>query len=266
MLAVSWELLISVVVRAAPLKSTTEDDTKWLPAAVRTKLGCNCAKSSVAGEIEVRDGTWAGAPAERIQSVAPRQDQEHDEQRNDEHDPNRRQHELSVAYANGKQAVAARFSAQTGQSPVTGAGDKVQGMSSISAMQAAGHDQQNGTGSIVPALAKNARTGQPLIPEREGKSRRAGHPSNRGRRYMQELRNILSWLFERSLLKTWDRRDVPRFLFSVAGFSEKTGERPVSLSFGKPRGQNVGTDGTYPDFCSPSLVFQKKPVNVPSVP
>jgi hypothetical protein len=115
---------------------------------------------------------WAGAPAERIQSVAPRQDQEHDEQRNDEHDPNRREHEVSVAYANSKQAVAVAFSAQTGQSPVTGASDKVQIMRSISAMQASGHVQQNGTGSIVPALAKNARTGQPL--SRNGKRNHAG--------------------------------------------------------------------------------------------
>jgi hypothetical protein len=30
-------------------------------------------------------------------------------------------------------------------------------------MQAAGHDEQHGTGGIVPALAKNARTGHPLF-------------------------------------------------------------------------------------------------------
>ncbi len=71
MLAVSWELLISVVVRAAPLKSTTEDDTKWLPAAVRTKLGCNCAKSSVAGEIEVRAGTGRALPQRGFKALHP---------------------------------------------------------------------------------------------------------------------------------------------------------------------------------------------------
>jgi hypothetical protein len=37
----------------------------------------------------------------------------------------------------------------------------VQVMSAVGAMQAAGHDKQHGTGSIVPALAKNARTGHP---------------------------------------------------------------------------------------------------------
>src|SRR5712691_10872375 len=36
-LAVSTEPLTTVVVRLAPLKTITEDETKWLPVAVRTK-------------------------------------------------------------------------------------------------------------------------------------------------------------------------------------------------------------------------------------
>jgi hypothetical protein len=56
-LAVTWELLITTVARLAPLKTTTEEETKWLPVAVMTKLGGNCAKTMVAGEIEPRTGT-----------------------------------------------------------------------------------------------------------------------------------------------------------------------------------------------------------------
>jgi hypothetical protein len=37
----------------------------------------------------------------------------------------------------------------------------VQMMGALGAMQTAGHDQQYGTGSIVPALANNARTRHP---------------------------------------------------------------------------------------------------------
>jgi Domain of unknown function (DUF4329) len=37
----------------------------------------------------------------------------------------------------------------------------VQVMSAVTAMQAAGHDEPYGTGRIVPALAKDARTGHP---------------------------------------------------------------------------------------------------------
>jgi hypothetical protein len=37
----------------------------------------------------------------------------------------------------------------------------VQVMGAAAAMQTAGHDQQYGTGSIVPALAESARTGHP---------------------------------------------------------------------------------------------------------
>ena len=57
MLAVSCELLITAVARSVPLKTTTEDETKWLPLAVMAKLGGNCAYTIVVGEIESRIGT-----------------------------------------------------------------------------------------------------------------------------------------------------------------------------------------------------------------
>jgi len=50
-------------------------------------------------------------------------------------------------------------------------------MRAVSAMQAAGHDRPHGTGSIVPALAKNARTGHPQFRNGNGKLGRLGHPS-----------------------------------------------------------------------------------------
>ena len=56
MLAVSWELLITVVARVAPLKTITEEETKLLPVAVRTKLEGSCEKTMVVGEIELRLG------------------------------------------------------------------------------------------------------------------------------------------------------------------------------------------------------------------
>jgi uncharacterized Zn-binding protein involved in type VI secretion len=53
----------------------------------------------------------------------------------------------------------------------------VQVISAVGAMQAAGHDKPHGTGSIVPALAKNARTGHPLFRNGKRKPRNPGHPS-----------------------------------------------------------------------------------------
>ncbi len=39
MLTLSSELLMTVVASTAPLKTTTEEETRWLPVAVMTKLG-----------------------------------------------------------------------------------------------------------------------------------------------------------------------------------------------------------------------------------
>jgi len=44
------------VVARAPLKTTTEEATKWQPVAVMMKLGGSCEKTMVAGEIELRIG------------------------------------------------------------------------------------------------------------------------------------------------------------------------------------------------------------------
>jgi hypothetical protein len=55
--------------------------------------------------------------------------------------------------------------------------DKVQVMCTISATQSTGHDKAYAIGSIVPALAKNARTGHPQF--RFGKEKQLeslGHP------------------------------------------------------------------------------------------
>ena len=71
MLTVSWVLLITVVVRVAPLKTTTEEETKWLPVVVRTKLGGNCAKTIVAGEIESRIGTGRALPQRGFSVLHP---------------------------------------------------------------------------------------------------------------------------------------------------------------------------------------------------
>ena len=54
--ACSWELLSTTVARAVPLKTTTEEETNWLPVAVSTKLDDNCEKTTVVGEIELRIG------------------------------------------------------------------------------------------------------------------------------------------------------------------------------------------------------------------
>jgi hypothetical protein len=56
MVAVSSEALIIMVARGAPLKTTTEEETKRLPVALMTKLGGNSEKTVVAGEIALRIG------------------------------------------------------------------------------------------------------------------------------------------------------------------------------------------------------------------
>jgi hypothetical protein len=50
-------------------------------------------------------------------------------------------------------------------------------MSAVGAMQPTGHDKPHGTGSIVPALAKNARTGHPQFRNGKGKPGNPGHPA-----------------------------------------------------------------------------------------
>jgi hypothetical protein len=71
MLAVSWELLTTVVVRVAPLKTITEEETKWLPFAVRMKLGGSCENTSVVGEIESRLGMGRALPQRGFRALHP---------------------------------------------------------------------------------------------------------------------------------------------------------------------------------------------------
>ena len=71
MLTLSLELLMMLVARAAPLKTTTEEETKWLPVAVMTKLGGSCAKTTVAGEIDLRLGTGRELPQSGFSALHP---------------------------------------------------------------------------------------------------------------------------------------------------------------------------------------------------
>ena len=68
---VAWELLSTEVVSVAPLKTTREDETNWLPVAVRTKLGGICEKTMVAGEIELRTGTGRELPQRGFSALHP---------------------------------------------------------------------------------------------------------------------------------------------------------------------------------------------------
>jgi hypothetical protein len=101
---------------------------------------------------------------------------------------------LARLFQNREEAVAAASGAQKRQSPVAGAGDKVQVMRAVTAMQTAGHDKPHDTGSIVPALAKNARTGHPQFRNGKGKDGRLGHPPGRG----LDKRTLTAWIDTRT--------------------------------------------------------------------
>jgi hypothetical protein len=83
---------------------------------------------------------------------------------------------LAGLFENREEAVARARGIQKRQAPVAGESDEVQMMSAVGAMQADGHDKQYPTSSIVPALAKNARTGHPEFRNGKGERRRLGHP------------------------------------------------------------------------------------------
>ena len=67
----SWELLATLVARVAPLKTTTEEETKWLPLAIITKLGGKCEKTMVVGEIELRIGNGRALPQRGFSVLHP---------------------------------------------------------------------------------------------------------------------------------------------------------------------------------------------------
>jgi hypothetical protein len=61
---------------------------------------------------------------------------------------------------------------------IAGTGDKVQVLRAAGAMQTAGHDKYQGIGSIVPALAKNARAGHPQFLNGKQTSQNSGPPAH----------------------------------------------------------------------------------------
>ena len=71
MLTVSLELLMTMVASAAPLKTTTEEETKPLPVSVMTKLGGSCANTTFAGEIDLRLGTGRALPQSGFRALHP---------------------------------------------------------------------------------------------------------------------------------------------------------------------------------------------------
>ena len=71
MVTLSWELLATVVVRVAPSKTTTEEETKWLPLAMMTKLGGKSEKTMVVGEIELRIGKGRALPQRGFSVLHP---------------------------------------------------------------------------------------------------------------------------------------------------------------------------------------------------
>ena len=71
MLTVISELLITAVSTVAPLKTTTEEETKWLPVAVMTKLGGSFEKTMVPGEIELRLGLGRALPHKGFSVLHP---------------------------------------------------------------------------------------------------------------------------------------------------------------------------------------------------
>jgi len=76
---------------------------------------------------------------------------------------------LTRLFQNGKEAVAAARSTKKRQPPIARASDKVQMVSAVNAMQTGRH-RSHGSGSIVPALAQNARTGHPEFRNGKGKT------------------------------------------------------------------------------------------------
>jgi len=83
---------------------------------------------------------------------------------------------LTGLFKNRQEAVAAVCAIEKRQSPITRAGDKVQVMRAVTAMQSAGH-KAHGIGSIVPALAQNARTGHPQFRNGKRKTWKGGPPA-----------------------------------------------------------------------------------------
>jgi hypothetical protein len=68
---VSWEPLFTAVGRTTPFRTTTEEETKSLPVAERAKLGGNCEKTIIVGEIELRIGAGRALPQSGFSALHP---------------------------------------------------------------------------------------------------------------------------------------------------------------------------------------------------
>jgi hypothetical protein len=55
----------------APSRTTTEEETNWLSVAVSPKLGGNCEKTMVVGEIELSIGTGRALPQRGFSAFHP---------------------------------------------------------------------------------------------------------------------------------------------------------------------------------------------------
>jgi len=74
---------------------------------------------------------------------------------------------LARLFQNRKKPVSDPCRTKQRQSPVTRASDKVQVMSAVSAMQAAGHDKSHGNRQHRTRPCKKRKSGAPFVPERE---------------------------------------------------------------------------------------------------
>ena len=84
---------------------------------------------------------------------------------------------LPRLFQNREETVAAACAAQKRQSPIAGAGDKVQVMSAVRAMQADGHNKPDGNKQHRTRPCKKRKDGAPAVLEREGKATKAGPPA-----------------------------------------------------------------------------------------
>ena len=74
---------------------------------------------------------------------------------------------LPRLFQNREETVAAACAAQKRQSPIAGAGDKVQVMSAVGAMQADGHNKPDGNKQHRTRPCKKRKDGAPAVLERE---------------------------------------------------------------------------------------------------
>jgi hypothetical protein len=57
--------------RVAPLNTTTDEETKWLPVRFREKLDGNCENAMVVGDTESRTGEGRALPQSGFRDLQP---------------------------------------------------------------------------------------------------------------------------------------------------------------------------------------------------